>query len=115
MPHRQSGYFSKRRDKAGSALAVLALAFGLLASSDASAQAPIAAQYVCDDGTSVAATFFPQRQSARLQIGGKTLNLPQRLSADGGRYAKGGVSFWVKGQQATLTRPNSKPTICRTR
>jgi len=46
-------------------------------------------------------------------MSGRSYSLPQRLSADGGRYAKSGVSFWVKGQQATLKRPKTKPTICR--
>ena len=91
MLHRHSGMSASRRGKAAYVMAAGALALGLVASSAASAQAPIAARYVCDDGTSVAATFFPKRQSARLQIAGKTLNLPQGMSADGGRYVKGGV------------------------
>lgn len=79
----------------------------------ASSQQQIFASYVCDDGTPISAVFFPKEKNLRMQMSGKSYSLPQRLSADGGRYAKSGVSFWVKGQQATLKRPKVKPTICR--
>jgi membrane-bound inhibitor of C-type lysozyme len=39
--------------------------------------------------------------------------LPQALSADGGRYMRGDVEFWIKGKGATLTRAG-KATTCRT-
>ncbi|ARP99138.1 MliC family protein [Pseudorhodoplanes sinuspersici] len=77
------------------------------------AQAQTFVRYLCADGTPVVAAFYPQDRTARIQVDGKALALPQRLSADGGRYAKGGVSFWIKGQQATLKRPKTKPTICK--
>ena len=79
----------------------------------ASSQQQIFASYVCDDGTPLSVVFFPKEKNLRMQMSGKSYSLPQRLSADGGRYAKGGVSFWVKGQQATLKRRKVKPTICR--
>ena len=77
------------------------------------AQAQTFARYLCDDGTPVIAAFYQNDKTARIQVDGKSLALPQRLSADGGRYAKGGVSFWIKGQQATLKRPKTKPTLCK--
>lgn len=77
------------------------------------AQAQTFVRYLCDDGTPVVAAFFKNDKTARIQLDGKALALPQRLSADGGRYAKGGVSFWIKGQQATLKRPKKKATICK--
>ena len=76
-------------------------------------QAQTFVNYLCEDGTPVVAAFYKNDKRARLQLDGKALSLPQRLSADGGRYAKGGVSFWIKGQQATLKRPKAKPTICK--
>ena len=91
---------------------VMAAAMLLMASAPAQAQTFF--RYLCDDGTPVVAAFYPQDKSARIQLDGKSLTLPQRLSADGGRYAKGGVSFWIKGQQATLKRPKTKPTTCKT-
>lgn len=81
--------------------------------SAASAQQSIFATYACDDGTPLSVVFFPKEKNLRMQMSGRSYSLPQRLSADGGRYAKSGVSFWVKGQQATLKRPKTKPTICR--
>jgi len=88
--------------------AVLSVAFG---ASSTSAQTFVT--YACDDGTPVVAAFFAGERSVRLQLDGKALALPQRLSADGGRYAKSGVSFWIKGQGATLKRPKKKPTLCK--
>ncbi len=79
----------------------------------ASSQQQIFVSYVCDDGTPLSVVFFPKEKNMRMQMAGKSYSLPQRLSADGGRYAKGGVSFWVKGQQATLKRRKVKPTVCR--
>jgi membrane-bound inhibitor of C-type lysozyme len=79
--------------------------------------APVSAQifvnYICDDGTPLTAAFFTGDRTMRMQLGGKSLALPQRLSGSGARYAKAGVSFWIKGQQATLKRPKAKSTICR--
>ena len=66
--------------------------------------------YVCDDGTPLTAAFFQGDRSMRMQLSGKALALPQRLSASGARYAKGGVSFWIKGQEATLKQPKRKAT-----
>jgi membrane-bound inhibitor of C-type lysozyme len=91
--------------------ASLAAVMALTASHPAQAQTFV--HYLCADGTPVVAAFYKNDKTARIQVDGKALALPQRLSADGGRYAKGGVSFWIKGQQATLKRPKTKPTICK--
>lgn len=69
--------------------------------------------YTCADGTIISAVFFMGERNMRMQIDGRSLVLPQRLSGSGARYAKGGVSFWIKGQQATLRRPKTKTTLCR--
>jgi membrane-bound inhibitor of C-type lysozyme len=92
----------------------LALAFlscAMLAVTPASAQKFV--NYVCDDGTPLTAAFFPGDRAMRMQLSGKALALPQRLAASGARYAKGGVSFWIKGQEATLKQPKRKATTCR--
>lgn len=68
--------------------------------------------YSCDDGTAVSAAFF-KGEPMRMQVDGKALTLPQRLSGSGARYAKAGVSFWVKGQEARLKRPKRKATSCK--
>ncbi|HWV54183.1 MliC family protein [Pseudorhodoplanes sp.] len=79
----------------------------------ASAQAQTFVSYTCADGSNVSAAFFKGEKRMHLQLDGKSLVLPQRLSASGARYAKGGVSFWIKGQEATLRRPKKQATVCR--
>jgi membrane-bound inhibitor of C-type lysozyme len=93
--------------------ALLSTILSLLMLASTPSHAQLFVSYVCDDGTPISAAFFPKEKNVRLQMSGKSFSLPQRLSADGGRYAKGGVSFWVKGQQATLKRRKVKPTVCR--
>ncbi|MFD0465857.1 MliC family protein [Microvirga aerilata] len=44
--------------------------------------------------------------------GSSTETLPQAISADGGRYRQRNVEFWIKGNEATLTRAG-KSTTCR--
>jgi membrane-bound inhibitor of C-type lysozyme len=88
-----------------------ALSCAVLAATPASAQKFV--NYVCDDGTPLTAAFFQGDRSMRMQLSGKALALPQRLAASGARYAKGGVSFWIKGQEATLKQPKRKATTCR--
>ena len=69
--------------------------------------------YSCADGTPVSAAFYRGDNRMRLQFDGHSYALPQRLSASGARYAKSGVSFWIKGQEATLKRPKRKATLCK--
>ena len=95
------------------ALASMVLSLTLLRATPSDAQ--LFVNYVCDDGTPLTAAFFTGDRTMRMQLGGKALALPQRLAASGARYAKGGVSFWLKGQQATLKRPKVRATTCRAR
>jgi membrane-bound inhibitor of C-type lysozyme len=69
--------------------------------------------YECADGTPVSAAFYKGDNRMRLQFDGHAHALPQRLSASGARYSKSGVSFWIKGQEATLKRPKKKATLCK--
>jgi membrane-bound inhibitor of C-type lysozyme len=86
----------------------LALADGIPAKSFA---------YQCEDGTRLSATFSPPEQaegSVRIAFdGAETTVLPQAISADGGRYVKDDVEFWIKGKGATLTIAG-KTTNCTT-
>jgi membrane-bound inhibitor of C-type lysozyme len=88
---------------------------GMIYSPPASAQE---VAYVCTDGTKLVATFIGQASapgSARLLFEGTSapVILPQGLSADGGRYADDKTEFWIKGNQARLTRGN-RVAECRT-
>ncbi len=70
--------------------------------------------YTCADGSQLTAAFIPQSKSAFVQLDGRSMTLPQRLSGSGARYAKSGVTFWIKGNQAQLKRPKKKWTQCST-
>jgi membrane-bound inhibitor of C-type lysozyme len=70
----------------------------------APAQAQTYLHYVCRGGAEFEAAFFEGTRAAFVQVDGKSLNLPKRISATGSRYAKDGVTFWVKGRRATLKR-----------
>jgi len=74
--------------------------------------------YTCADGTKLQATFSPPSTatgSVKLVYAGSSTEttLPQAVSADGGRYVRGDVEFWIKGNGATLTRAGQS-TTCRT-
>jgi membrane-bound inhibitor of C-type lysozyme len=65
------------------------------------------AHYACSGGGKLTARFSPPR-SPKGEVAltfdtGRELNLPQVMSADGGRYANAGIEFWIKGKSATLT------------
>lgn len=72
------------------------------------------AHYACSGGGKLTARFSPpgspKGEVALTFDTGRALNLPQVMSADGGRYANGGVEFWIKGRGATLTMNGVKET-----
>ena len=87
--------------------ALVFLALIIVCASPSSAQTFL--QYRCDDGAQLSVTFRRESESrAFVQLDGKSLILPQRLSASGARYAKGGVTFWIKGNDAQLKRPKKQ-------
>lgn len=88
------------------------LAFAACHPSPAPAQTFL--NYVCADGSQLVAAFVPQSKSAFVQLDGKAMTLPQRLSASGARYRKSGVTLWIKGGEAQLKRPKRTWTICKT-
>lgn len=92
-----------------------ALALAIAASPALAAEA----SYACADGTELKAVFSPLEASpgsAVLTFAGSAteITLPQAVSADGGRYADADMEFWIKGNEATLTRAG-KSTTCKTR
>jgi membrane-bound inhibitor of C-type lysozyme len=84
-----------------SAMAMLAI-FGAAAVTPAQAQSYL--HYKCTSGLEFEATLFADTKAAFLQVDGKSLNLPKRMSVTWARYSKDGVTFRVKGQRATLKR-----------
>ncbi len=74
--------------------------------------------YACSGGTKLTAQFSPPGAAkGRVDLTlapGRTITLPQAMSADGGRYANKDIEFWIKGDSATLTRGGTSET-CSTR
>jgi len=71
-------------------------------------------QYRCEDGAQLSVAFVEKSKSAYVQLDGKAMTLPLRLSASGSRYKKSGVTFWIKGSEAQLKRPKHKWAQCKT-
>ena len=86
---------------------------------------PVAqAEYVCNGGKTVSASFYqgpaapvqpgePPKPSGSVKLAlddGRSLELAQTLSADGGRYANADESFvfWSKGNGATILENNAE-------
>lgn len=93
------------------------MAIALMATSDLAHATQ--ARYECNRGTVLSARFSPPGATPGqvvLTINGapRQIVLPQVMSADGGRYAKGKTEFWIKGRDATLTR-NGTPETCTSR
>jgi membrane-bound inhibitor of C-type lysozyme len=80
--------------------------------------APVFAQtylkYRCEDGAQFSVAFIEQSKSAYVQLDGKSIILPRRLSGSGSRYKKGAVTIWIKGNDARLKRQKQKWTQCKT-
>jgi membrane-bound inhibitor of C-type lysozyme len=77
----------------------------------------VEANYRCADGTTVNAVFSAPGRAGSVQLTfakAKSVELPQTLSADGGRYADRDMEFWIKGKTARLTRAGAA-TDCTTK
>ena len=78
-------------------------AIGILAD-----QLPVYAQtfstYRCRDGSEFVAAFYEGDRRAHLQLDGKALTLPKRISMSGSRYAKGDVTLRITKTATTLKR-----------
>jgi membrane-bound inhibitor of C-type lysozyme len=60
--------------------------------------------YSCLDGTEFVVGFFTGDRSAHLQLDGKAILLPRRVSLSGTRYAKGDITLRITKTATTLTR-----------
>jgi membrane-bound inhibitor of C-type lysozyme len=81
----------------------VAAAFALVA--PAHAEAPVAvAAFACKGGKSIEASFYADKVALKLSDG-RTMTLPQAMSASGARYANDNESFvfWNKGDTAFVT------------
>jgi membrane-bound inhibitor of C-type lysozyme len=78
-------------------------------------QSPVVAQtfltYSCLDGSEFVVAFFAGERSAHLQLDGKAMSLPRRLSLSGTRYAKGDITLRITKTVTTLKR-GKRSTEC---
>ena len=78
---------------------------------------PAAAQsislYQCADGLQFALAFYEGDSHAHMQLNGKALSLPKRLSLSGTRYTAGGVTLRIDKDTTTLKRPREPVTNCK--
>jgi membrane-bound inhibitor of C-type lysozyme len=58
----------------------------------------------CSDGTDFVVALTQGKSRAHVQLDGKAMTLPRRLSLSGARYSGGGVSLRIKDNAATLSR-----------
>jgi membrane-bound inhibitor of C-type lysozyme len=69
--------------------------------------------YQCADGLQFALAFYEADSHAHMQLNGKALSLPKRLSLSGSRYSAGGVTLRIDKDVMTLKRPREPATTCK--
>ena len=69
--------------------------------------------YKCEDGTQFITMTVNESRSVYMQLDGRSYTLPRRIAHTGERFSKSGVSFWIRGDYATLKRSRTPRTICR--
>jgi membrane-bound inhibitor of C-type lysozyme len=96
----------------GSAIAGL-VAGGLVFAAPAAAQTFY--NYRCADGSELAVGFFDGDTRAHIQLDGKTLALPKRLSLAGTRYSLRGIQLRMTKDATTLKDGRQPWTTCTAR
>lgn len=94
----------------------IGLSFGATCSTSVPPERPAVPEigpvaYQCDGGRVFDAWFG--HEYARLQFFDHALKLEQRDAADGSRYADGDNTFWIRGEEATLTLEDQGQMQCR--
>ena len=70
--------------------------------------------YRCNDGSEFIAAFYEGDTRAHLQLDGKAMALPKRMSVSGSRYAKGDTTLRITKTGTTLKR-GKRLTECSVR
>jgi membrane-bound inhibitor of C-type lysozyme len=71
------------------------------------------AVYQCADGSQFALAFYEADTTARIQLNGKAVALPKRLSLSGTRYAANGITLRIGKDGTTLKHPGLPQTTCK--
>ncbi len=90
----------------------LALAFSVTGPI-AQSQAQTHHRYECSDDSRFDVTFYPETQSAYLQIDGKSMLLPKRFSLISQRFKKDGYSFAMRAQGKAIMKHGGKTSRCQ--
>jgi membrane-bound inhibitor of C-type lysozyme len=88
-----------------SRLSIAAFAACIMLTASATAETPVAtAVFKCNGGKSIDATFFANSVDLKLSDG-RSMKVPQAMSASGARYANKDETFvfWNKGDTAFVT------------
>lgn len=105
----------KRRPLLRTLILIAAAAFLTMATAGCRGNPVInSVQFSCDRNAMLKATFYRNRR-VELELGnGRSVTLPQAVSADGARFADRGESlvFWTKGNGATLGLPDGTVSKC---
>jgi hypothetical protein len=88
------------------------LALGVLGFA-ASAQAQTYYHYECDDGAKFEVAFYPETKAAYLQVDGKSLMLPKRLSLISQRFKQNGISLAMRGGGKAILKHAGKTSQCQ--
>src|SRR5512139_519345 len=67
----------------------------------------------CDGGLTLNMKNLYRENAITLDLPEGPRRLPQVVSASGAKYSDGSVTFWTKGDTATLERQGSAPVQCR--
>ena len=70
--------------------------------------------YQCADGSQFALAFYEADTHAHIQLNGKAISLPKRLSLSGARYSAGGITLRIGKGGTTLKHPGLPLTTCKT-
>jgi membrane-bound inhibitor of C-type lysozyme len=90
---------------------VVALAIATVAIGPVTAIAQTFITYRCGDGSEFALAFFKGDKAAHVQLDGKALSLPKRMSLTGARYSRDDVTLRVTKSATTLKR-GKRTTEC---
>lgn len=82
--------------------AVLGTGAGILEGAPARAQS--FQTYHCTDGSEFIVAFYPYDSRAYMQIDGRAVTLPRRLTLSGTRYSSGDVTLKIKRDGATTIK-----------
>lgn len=68
--------------------------------------------YECNDGAQFQVAILDTEKMAYLQLDGHALQLPKKIAYTGNRYARGGYTFWVRGNGVVTIKRAGRVSEC---